>query len=68
VDGSCKNGFCHGGGVVRDHTGNIFLAFSKLLGMGDALFAEIQALITGICLCLESNIQFDIKEVESKML
>jgi len=33
-DGSCEEGYCGGGGVIRDHCGHLIFAYSLNLGQG----------------------------------
>ncbi|KAF5452033.1 hypothetical protein F2P56_027073, partial [Juglans regia] len=50
VDGSSRGnpGSCGGGGVIKDHLGNVKVAFSEHLGMGTNNAEELKALLRGI--------------------
>ncbi|XP_015167940.1 uncharacterized protein [Solanum tuberosum] len=47
-DGSCKDGYCGGGGVIRDHRGHLIFAYSLNLGHSTNNWAEAKALLYGI--------------------
>ncbi|GAV87986.1 hypothetical protein CFOL_v3_31410, partial [Cephalotus follicularis] len=44
TDGSSIDNACAGGGVVRDHSGEIILAFSLSFGTGNSAEAEAKAM------------------------
>lgn len=49
TDGACKlDGSSGGGGVIRDHTGTVLIAFSHFYGQANSLVAEARALMDGI--------------------
>lgn len=48
-DGSCVDGLCSGGGVVRDSNGSVLVAFSS--GPGSNNMGEAKALLQGAKLC-----------------
>lgn len=49
TDGASKaNGESGGGGVIRDHLGNVILAFSHYYGFSNSIIAEAPALLDGM--------------------
>lgn len=52
-------------GVIRDSNGNWIVGFSKFLGSGDALLAEIWALKLGLCLCVSKGLKNIFVETDS---
>lgn len=49
IDGASKlNGESGGGGVIRDHLGNVLLAFNHYYGISNSIIAEARALLDGI--------------------
>lgn len=43
------------GGIIRDHRGSWVCGFSKFIGRGDALLAELWGIFLGTKFCLERN-------------
>lgn len=50
-DGSCLNGHCGGGGIIRDQQGNFIVAYSISLGNGTSNTAEAEAMLFGLKWC-----------------
>lgn len=48
VDGTCKNGLIGCGGAIRGSEGEWLSGFSKFIGRGDALLAELWGLVEGL--------------------
>ncbi|EOY02236.1 Uncharacterized protein TCM_011923 [Theobroma cacao] len=58
VDGSSRqNQTAAIGGVLRDHTGTLVFDFSENIGPSNSLQAELRALLRGLLLCKERNIE-----------
>ncbi|CAI9759581.1 unnamed protein product [Fraxinus pennsylvanica] len=59
VDGSSVGnpGPCGGGGVIRDHDGNLVAGFCVKYGHGSNNEAELRAVISGVELCKEMGFQ-----------
>jgi ribonuclease HI len=53
VDGSSRQGFCSGGGIIRNVRGDFIHAFSHFYGPGTNMRGEIGALHDGLALCKE---------------
>ncbi|EOY19200.1 Retrotransposon, unclassified-like protein [Theobroma cacao] len=70
VDGSSKDEFQNaaGGGVLRDHTGNLIFGFSENFGYQNSLQAELLALHRGLCLCMEYNVSRVWIEVDAQVV
>ncbi|GAV81909.1 RVT_3 domain-containing protein, partial [Cephalotus follicularis] len=68
TDGSCINNACVGGGVVRDHSGKIILAFSSSFGMGNSAEAEAKAILLGLRLCSERGLPISFMELDSLLI
>ncbi|EOX95348.1 Uncharacterized protein TCM_004861 [Theobroma cacao] len=70
VDGSSKDEFQNaaGGGVLRDHTGNLIFGFSENFGYQNSLQAELLALHRGLCLCMEYNVSRVWIEVDAQVI
>ncbi|XP_059275498.1 uncharacterized protein LOC132030043 [Lycium ferocissimum] len=51
-DGSCKEGRCGGGGVIRNHQGHLVHAYTVKAGAGTNNLAEALALLHGIRWCI----------------
>lgn len=47
-DGSCINGYCGGGGVIRTSAGNLVMAYSIPMDRGTSNIAEAGALLFGL--------------------
>lgn len=67
-DGSCKDGNCGGGGVIRDKDSYLVFAYSLPLGTGTINWAEASALHYGINWCLSNGLQYISAESDSKLL
>ncbi|MQM04161.1 hypothetical protein Taro_036955 [Colocasia esculenta] len=54
VDGASKGnpGPCGGGGIIRDSTATMRLAFSHFYGVGSSLLAEVRAMCDGVQMAL----------------
>ncbi|WMV08066.1 hypothetical protein MTR67_001451 [Solanum verrucosum] len=57
-----------GGGILRDHQGNMRYAFSIPLGIGSNNFTETLAAQQGIYWCVQHGFKKIIREVDSKLL
>ncbi|EOY14356.1 Uncharacterized protein TCM_033752 [Theobroma cacao] len=58
VDGSAKQSHnAAGGGILRDHAGEMVFGFSENLGTQNSLQAELLALYRGLILCRDYNIR-----------
>ncbi|MQL94060.1 hypothetical protein Taro_026721 [Colocasia esculenta] len=71
VDGAFKSTsfIAAGGGILRDHMGNIIFAFSAIYqGVCSSLEAEALALRNGIILCYEKGISYFLIESDSLVL
>jgi len=70
TDGSAMNnsGKIGGGGILRDHQGNMIYAFSIPLGIGSNNLAETLAAQQGIYWCVQHGFKKIILEVDSKLL
>lgn len=68
TDGSCREGECGAGGVIRDSEVKIIVAFSIFLGRGTSNWAESKALQFGLDLAEVEDLQQVIAEVDSKFL
>jgi len=68
TDGSAMNnsGKIGGGGILRDHQGNMIYAFSIPLGIGSNNLAETLAAQQGIYWCVQHGFKKIILEVDSK--
>lgn len=68
-DGACKSdGISGGGGVIRDHSGNVLLAYSHFYGKSNSLVAETRALLDGIKYLHTITNQPAILECDSQVL
>uniref|UniRef100_M1DFI8 RNase H family protein n=1 Tax=Solanum tuberosum TaxID=4113 RepID=M1DFI8_SOLTU len=67
-DGSCKDGYCGGGGVIRDHRGHLIFAYSLNLGHGTNNWAEAKALLYGVEWCVRNEYDYTLAESDSKVL
>lgn len=54
-DGSCVEGSCGAGGIIRDSEGKLILAYSVYLGRGTSNWAEGQAML----ICLQKRISME---------
>ncbi|XP_015168633.1 uncharacterized protein [Solanum tuberosum] len=70
TDGSALNnpGKIGGGGILRDHQGQMVYAFTIALGMGTNNMAETQAAAHGLYWCLQHGFKNVILEVDSELL
>lgn len=68
TDGSLKDNSCAGGGVVRDSNGDLLLAYTVNVGIGDCNYAEAHSLYFGLKLCLDHNLFIHEIELDSKLL
>lgn len=66
--GSCVNGMCAGGAVVRDDNGNFVMDFSFSIGPGSNSYAEAYALYLSLKACRKHSLFPDIIELDSKFL
>ncbi|EOY34747.1 Uncharacterized protein TCM_042327 [Theobroma cacao] len=58
VDGSSRhNQSAATGGLLRDHTGTLVFGFSENIGPSNSLQAELRALLRGLLLCKDRNIE-----------
>ncbi|EOY32248.1 Uncharacterized protein TCM_039895 [Theobroma cacao] len=70
ADGSSKDAFQNaaGGGLLRDHTGNLIFGFSENFGPANLLQAKLMALHRGLFLCIEYNISSIWIEMDAKIV
>ncbi|XP_070036476.1 uncharacterized protein [Nicotiana tomentosiformis] len=67
-DGSCRNGECGGGGLVRDSLCKFIMAYSISLGQCTSSWAEACAFLFGIKWCIEKRFNLIIGEINSMLL
>ncbi|XP_060195447.1 uncharacterized protein LOC132624733 [Lycium barbarum] len=67
-DGSCINGKCGGGGVVRNWKGKLIMAYSISLGQGTSSEAEAGALLFGLDWCINNGFNSIVGETDSLLL
>lgn len=53
------------GGIIRDENGNWLCGFTKFLGYGDALLAELWGIKTGLQICFDNHFSNVIFESDS---
>ncbi|XP_015160979.1 uncharacterized protein [Solanum tuberosum] len=63
-----NSGKIGGGGILRDHQGNMIYAFSIPLGIGSNNLAETLAAQQGIYWCVQHGFKKIILEIDSKLL
>lgn len=68
TDGSCQEGQCGAGGIIRDYTGEPIMAYSIFLGEGTSNWAESQAMLYGLQKCEVTGLHNIIVEADSKLL
>lgn len=68
TDASVRDGVAYGGGVLRDHNGDVVWAFYKEFGDISILEAETRALMFGLSIALEREAFGLLVEVDSKVL
>lgn len=68
VDGSARNDECSGGGLVRQSNGSVVIAFSAHYGHGTNNYAEAKALLQGISICIDQNINLTEIECDSLLI
>ena len=70
TDGSAlqESGNIGGGGIVRDHQGNLIYAFSLPFGLGTNNIAEIKAALYGLDWCEQHGYKSIELEVDSELL
>ncbi|KAK6782003.1 hypothetical protein RDI58_019799 [Solanum bulbocastanum] len=70
TDGSAREnpGKIGAGGILRDHTGRMVLAFATPLGDGTSIQAEVEAALFGLSWSLEMGYENIILEVDSQLL
>ncbi|GAV71657.1 RVT_3 domain-containing protein, partial [Cephalotus follicularis] len=56
------------GGVVRDHSGEIIMAFSSSFGTGNNAKAEAKAMHLGLRLCTERGLSISFIELDSLLI
>ncbi|XP_075098808.1 uncharacterized protein LOC142175727 [Nicotiana tabacum] len=67
-DGSCLDGNCGGGGIVRGSDGCLIMAYSLPLGQGTSNTAEASALLYGLKWCINNGFNSIIGETDSLIL
>ncbi|XP_070046145.1 uncharacterized protein [Nicotiana tomentosiformis] len=67
-DGSCVNGNCGGGGVVRDNCGKMFMAYAIPMSQGTSNLAEAETLLFGLKWCVQQGYGLIIGETYSLLL
>ncbi|WMV20142.1 hypothetical protein MTR67_013527, partial [Solanum verrucosum] len=67
-DGSCVQGSCGGGGLIRDNQGNMMFAYSLGLGQGTSNMAEARALLYGLKWCVSRGYDRVWGETDSLLL
>ncbi|GAV67195.1 RVT_3 domain-containing protein, partial [Cephalotus follicularis] len=65
TDASSINNLCAEGGVVRNHFGEIIVAFSSSLGTGNSAEAEAKAMHLGLRLCTKRDLSISSMELDS---
>lgn len=68
TDGSCVNGRCGGGGILRNAAGQVIMAFTINLGEGTNNWAEAMAMLHGMELCIQRGVNMIIGETDSILL
>lgn len=68
ADGSCKEGYCGGGGVIKDQLGSLVFAYSLNLDQGTSNWAEAKAMLYGVQWCISNGYEFILAESDSKLL
>lgn len=64
-DGSCIDGSCKAGGVIRDCNGKFIMLYSIFLGQGTSKQVEGQALLFGVQNCYVRRLNNLVVEVKS---
>ncbi|OIT30842.1 hypothetical protein A4A49_27518 [Nicotiana attenuata] len=67
-DGSCTNGQCGGGGIIRNQEGKFIMAYSIPLGEGTSNYAEAEALLFGLKWCADRDLKMAIGESDSLLI
>lgn len=68
ADGSCKEGYCGGGGVIKDQLGSLVFAYSLNLDQGTSNWAEAKAMLYGVQWCISNKYEFILAESDSRLL
>nr|AAT38805.1 hypothetical protein SDM1_47t00008 [Solanum demissum] len=68
TDGSCVNGRCGGGGILRNALGQVIMAFTIKLGEGTSSWAEAMSMLHGMQLCIQRGVNMIIGETDSILL
>lgn len=68
VDGSARGEATSGGGIIRDHNGELVAAFSSFYGPGTSNSAEFNALYDGLRICQQLEIDRVIVESDSTVV
>lgn len=64
-DGSCINGNCGGGGVIRTCAGDLIMAYSIPMGRCTSNSVEAGALLFGLKWCIDNGFNMIICEIDS---
>jgi len=67
-DGSCVEGQCGGGGIIRDQEGNFIFAYTISLGARTSNIAEAEAMIFGLKWCDGKGFDMAMGETDSLLL
>ncbi|OIT30843.1 putative ribonuclease h protein, partial [Nicotiana attenuata] len=67
-DGSCTNGQCGGGGIIRNQKGKFIMAYSIPLGEGTSNYAEAEALLFELKWCADRDLKMAIGESDSLLI
>ena len=70
TDGSTlhNSGKTGGGGILRDHQGNLIYAFSLSFGIGTNNFAELKAVQYGMDWCEQHGYKYIVLEIDSELV
>uniref|UniRef100_M1BVH0 RNase H family protein n=2 Tax=Solanum tuberosum TaxID=4113 RepID=M1BVH0_SOLTU len=68
TNGSCVNGRCGGGGILRNALGQVIMAFTINLGEGTSSWAEAMSMLHGMQLCIQRGVNMIIGETDSILL
>lgn len=67
-DGSCRDGICGGGGVVRDSMGVFIMVYFIFLGVGISNWVEVKVMFFGFKWCIERRYRLVIGEIDFLLL
>ncbi|KAK4339966.1 hypothetical protein RND71_041428 [Anisodus tanguticus] len=67
-DGSCTQGMCGGGGIVRNNQGRVIFAYSIPLVPGTSNIAEAAAMLFGLKWCATNGFKSALGETDSLLI